>query len=213
MTTAVRRVLACIQLSADWQGIPGTGGRMFYRRNTISISVSRRVLWVDSEAYPLQNIARVMPKTLKPSFAKILKLVGRWFLVMYVLLIGYALFATEGQTDLNGFTLYSTEGESAVAPYIRPAVLLFLAALLFAVLIRVFLAITGYTLYQLSIETAGTPYAVLASPKKELVSQISHSIMEAIDNPEAEFQFQVENFHVGDSITQFGNANTGKVTG
>ncbi|MFK4070216.1 DUF6232 family protein [Streptomyces sp. NPDC029674] len=171
---------------------------MFYKRNTIIIRVSRRVLWVDSEAYPLQNIARVTPKTLKPSFAKILKLVGRWVLVVYVALMGFALYETEGQTTLVGL--------------IMPAVLLFLAALLISGLIRLFVAATRNTLYQLNIETAGSPYAVLASPNKELVTQISHSIMEAIDNPQVEFQFQVENFHIGDSIKQFGNTNTGKVT-
>lgn len=171
---------------------------MFYRRNMISIRVSRRVLWVDSEAYPLHNIARVTTKTLKPSFAKILKLVGRWVLVVYVVLMGFALYATEGQTTLVGL--------------IMPAVLLFLATLLVSGLIRLFMSVTRKSLHQLNIETAGSPYAVLASPNEELVTQISQSIMEAIDNPQAEFQFQVENFHVGDSIKQFGNNNTGKVS-
>ncbi|MFG2962747.1 DUF6232 family protein [Streptomyces sp. NPDC048288] len=172
---------------------------MFYRHNTITIRVSRRVLWVGSAAYPLQNIARVMPETLRPSFAKIFKSVGRWFLVAYVVLVGYALYVTQGQTLAAGL--------------IAPAVLGILAAFLVSGLIRLVWAISGDTLYRLNIETAGAASAVITHPDNELVSDISRSIMEAIDNPEAEFQFQVENFHVGDSITQFGNANTGKVTG
>ncbi|MEV7192042.1 DUF6232 family protein [Streptomyces sp. NPDC093510] len=163
----------------------------------ISISVSRRVLWVDTAAYPLHNIARVTTRTVRPSFAKILKHVVRWLLVVYVVFMGVALYSTQGRTTLAGI--------------IMPVVLLFLSALLISGLVRLFAAVARKALHQLNIETAGAPYAVLASPDRELVTQISQSIMEAIDNPQAEFQFQVENFHIGDSIKQFGNANTGKV--
>lgn len=77
--------------------------------------------------------------------------------------------------------------------------------------IRLIAALSKRTLYALVIETAGTPYRALVSTDGNLVTQLVHRIMDAINNPQAEFQFRVENFHVGDNFQQFGNQNVGKV--
>ncbi|GCD39464.1 hypothetical protein OEIGOIKO_07297 [Streptomyces chrestomyceticus JCM 4735] len=171
---------------------------MFYKREVINVQVSRRILWVGAAAYPLHNIACVTTTELKPRLWLILKRVGPW---------GFAVCAV-----FMGMVLYSTGGSVALVTLVGPPVLAGVAVLVISLLVRLTMAVTRSTLHRLNIETAGAPYAVLTSPDKNLVAQISHSIMDAIDNPQAEFQFQVENFHVGDSIKQFGNQNTGKVT-
>jgi hypothetical protein len=66
------------------------------------------------------------------------------------------------------------------------------------------------TYYALVIETAGTPNTALVSTDESVVNHLVYQIMDAIDNPQAEFQMQVENFHVGDKIQQFGDHNVGK---
>jgi hypothetical protein len=38
-----------------------------YKRELIDVAVSRQVLWVGSEAYPLQNIARAQTLRLVPN--------------------------------------------------------------------------------------------------------------------------------------------------
>ncbi|MFK8845195.1 DUF6232 family protein [Streptomyces sp. Ac-502] len=164
----------------------------------INVQVSRRVLWVGAAAYPLHNIACVTTVKLKPRLWLILKRVGPW---------GFAACAA-----FMAVLLFSSGGRVALVELVAPPVLAGVAVLVVSVLVRLIMAATRSGLHRLNIETAGAPYAVLTSPDKNLVAQISHAITDAIDNPQAEFQFQVENFHVGDTIKQFGNQNTGKVT-
>jgi hypothetical protein len=45
------------------------------------------------------------------------------------------------------------------------------------------------------------------------VEELVYQIMDAIDNPQAEYQVQVDNFHIGDNIhLTGGEGNVGKET-
>ena len=66
------------------------------------------------------------------------------------------------------------------------------------------------TYYALAIETAGTPNTALVSTDESVVNHLVYQIMDAIDNPQAEFKMRVENFHAGDKIEQFGDHNVSK---
>jgi chromate transport protein ChrA len=66
--------------------------------------------------------------------------------------------------------------------------------------IRLFVKLSARTLYALVIETAGTPFAALVSTERKSVIDLVRMIMDAIDNPEADWNLMVENFHVGDEI-------------
>ena len=164
----------------------------------VNVRVSRRVLWIGSDAYPLQNIARAQTRelTLKNGspVRNYFKAVVRWVILGVVVTIALKL---------------AKVGSSGVFDLVWVVVL----ALLAISTIRLIAMLRkNRTYYALIIETAGTPNTALVSPDLNLVNQLVGQIMEAIDNPQAEFQVQVENFHVGDKIHQVGDYNVGKMT-
>jgi hypothetical protein len=65
-------------------------------------------------------------------------------------------------------------------------------------------------LHELTIETAGGSHRGLVSDNGEVVTDLAIRITDAINNPLAEFQMQVENFHVGDNVNMSGDNNVGK---
>jgi hypothetical protein len=78
--------------------------------------------------------------------------------------------------------------------------------------------------YELIIEVAGTPPRKLVSTDKETTTSLLYQIMNAISDPQAEFQIQVRNcdvggqdpevqehYHFGDEITQDANYNVGRI--
>lgn len=159
---------------------------MSYKREFINVRVSRRILWVGAEAYPLQNIARAQTIEIVPRRGAA---IGRYVMMVVLWLI------------LGG----------AAALAIHALAVLVALVLIVISTIRLIKALSRRTFYALVIETAGTPRTALVSADRNMVNRLVHLIMDAIDNPQAEFQFQVENFHVGDKIQQFGNQNVGKV--
>lgn len=167
------------------------------KRETINVRVSRRVLWVGSEAYPLQNIARAQALKLtykRPSpFANYIKALVRCAVLGVIAIVALKLAKLQSSQPIN---------------LVEVAVF----ALAVIATIRLIVALRKKrTYYALVIETAGTPNTALVSTDEGVVNQLVYQIMDAIDNPQAEFQMQVENFHVGDKIQQFGDRNVGKV--
>lgn len=166
---------------------------MSYKREVIDVRVSQRILWVGTEAYPLHNIARAQTIKLVPKRGQALKALTLWVFLGAV---------TVGITNAVDVTF-------GVVGFAVAGVTLALIAIS---AIRLMVALLTPTFYALVIETAGTPYKALVGTDENLVIHIVHRIMAAINNPQAEFQFRVENFHVGDKIEQFGNHNVGKVS-
>lgn len=158
--------------------------------NAVEVRISRRVLWVGSEAYPLQNIARAQAVRVTPR--------SRW---------------TGRNRAVGGclgfLALWLIVGLAAAAH--SPALGLLLAAL---VVIAIIVALTRrkkQPYYALIIETSGAPRRALVSTDGAEVSNLVKEIMDAIDNPEAEFQTVVHNIQYGDNFVQVGNQNVGKV--
>ena len=170
---------------------------MSRKREVIDVRVSRRILWVGAEAYPLLNIARAQTIKLvsKPGAAvrRYLKAVVLWVLLGIV----------------AGVAIKSAGSLSSSPDAVPWVVVLVLVAIS---TIRLIKSLRERTFYALVIETAGTPRTALVSTDEDMVSKLVNRLMDAIDNPLAEFEFKVENFHVGDRIQQFGDHNVGKVS-
>jgi hypothetical protein len=167
------------------------------KRELINVRVSRRVLWVGAQAYPLHNIARAQTIRLEPrrglAFWRWLRAIALWV----ILGIGAVVVAGFG-------------GATTVDDLIGLVASVVLTLVLIST-VRLILALSTRTHFALVIETAGTPHTAVVSPDENLMTKLVFMIMDAIDNPAADFQMAVENFHLGDKITQFGNQNLGKV--
>jgi Family of unknown function (DUF6232) len=167
-----------------------------YKSEIIDIKVSRRILWIGAEAYPLHNIARAQTITLVPRHGPAVW--GYVKAIMFWLILGIAA---------------TFAGSAGLVPP-DLAEIARIAALVLMVLstIKLIRDLSRRKLYALIIETAGSPHTAVISRDKNIVTKLVSWIMDAINNPQAEFEFRVENLQVGDTVQQFGNQNVGKVT-
>ncbi|MEV7782214.1 DUF6232 family protein [Kitasatospora sp. NPDC088351] len=159
--------------------------------------MSRRVLWVGADAYPLQNIARARRFEIVPRRGYAV----RAFLkaeILVVVLGAVALAITENIGD--------SSSPSGLATFAALVVL----ALFVLNIVKLVRRLRRPILHQLVIETSSSSDTAVVSTDVKEVNHLIGLIMEAIDNPQAEFQLQVENVHIGDQINQFGDNNTGK---
>ncbi|MER7753897.1 DUF6232 family protein [Kitasatospora sp. NPDC097643] len=167
---------------------------MARRSKLVDISVSRRVLWVGGDAYPLHNIARARRFELIPP--------GRSRVVLrFVRQMAGLLFLA---VLLNLLTKGSPHASSAAVPA---------AALITLSLISLYRMVRRLRLrplYELVIETSSSSDTAVVSRDLGQINQLIGLIMEAIDNPHAEFALQVENVRIGDRINQYDNRNTRK---
>ncbi|MFD6423456.1 DUF6232 family protein [Streptomyces sp. NPDC060198] len=160
----------------------------------LQVTVSRRVLWVGAEAYPLQNIARAQAAMYKPAYADaVASFVRRIVLLALTAGVWFWIVNLTDSKALRTLSLFMT------------------GLLLAASVIRLVRVLLRKTFYALIIETAGSPQTALVSWSLDEVYRLVHMIMDAIDDPNASFSLQVENLHVGDRINQYGNHNAGKV--
>src|SRR6266566_2429407 len=115
---------------------------MSYKREFINVRVSRRVLWVGAEAYPLQNIARAQTIKIVPKRGAA---VGRYIaaVVLWVIL-GVAAAAISSAMRF-GYNYQSTSG----------VVVIVVLVLIVISTIRLIRVLSRRTLYALVIETAG----------------------------------------------------------
>jgi hypothetical protein len=158
------------------------------KHKEIEFKISRRVLWVGLEAYPLQQVTRVRPIEITPNRKKMA--------LRYVRQAG----ATAG-LGLVGLVALSCLGQA-----VPPTVAVVFAATVLAVLVwhtvRLVQGLTHPPLHVLSVATAGTARAALVSDDKALIHDLTRRIVEAIDNPSVEFEIKVDNFEVvhGDKV-------------
>ncbi|MFJ9109377.1 DUF6232 family protein [Streptomyces sp. NPDC102283] len=158
----------------------------------LEVSVNRRMLWIGSAAFPLDNLTRVEATKLKPrrgatflGFLKWLALTG----VAYVLVIA----ASDGDTEIkesgNPMFLVFTIGLAIyfIKELLEPAKPI------------------------LAVETAGGSLAVVTLPTVEELRTIAGQIVHAINHPEAEFTAYVNelNNYNGPVFNQNGGTNTG----
>ncbi|MFD7323994.1 DUF6232 family protein [Streptomyces sp. NPDC059875] len=171
------------------------------RRKVTVVELSKRVLWVGAEAYPLNNIARATTVRVRPERAKA---VGRFLksVVVLAVVVAGAVFALQ-EVELSGSDREEYEHGVLITAYVLLGI--FLLQLLSVLLTR--------TYYALVIETAGPPRTALVTTDQALVQGLVRQIMAAIDNPQAYFKQNVTNYYgqVGDNFKVFGRGNTGKV--
>jgi hypothetical protein len=164
---------------------------MFQKSELIKVRVSRRILWVGAEAYPLQNIARARAVELVPQRAAAVRRYLGAVIFCLILGVAAAVVATKLTTNASvpnsAFT--ALHGVEIVA-----------VALIVISTIRLFVKLSARTLYALVIETAGTPFAALVSTERNTVIDLVRMIMDAIDNPQAEWNIMVPEIHVGDKV-------------
>lgn len=156
------------------------------------------MLWIGGDAYPLQHIARARQLVWWPPSRT--RTVVRFVRQLVGLLFAVGL--------LGALTHGATDRAQAVSV---PSVLL-LAGLAFCVY-RLVTKLRQKPVYKLVLETSNAATTAVVSHNEWQITNLIQLIMEAIDNPQAEFAFQVENLHVGDKITQYGDHNTGKRVG
>ncbi|RKT09880.1 hypothetical protein BX285_6996 [Streptomyces sp. 1114.5] len=154
--------------------------------NTVNVSVSNRVLRVDNDSYPLRNITRTQLREIQPNRFKPVKS----FLGGIVALLIIFLITTNISDSFGGWVL--------IIGFI----------LLMIGLVK---GLRAPVLHQLIIETSSSSDTAVVSSDGAQVHQLSGLINNAIENPQAEFQIEVKNVHIGDKITQYGAGSTGKI--
>ncbi|MDF3143868.1 DUF6232 family protein [Streptomyces sp. T21Q-yed] len=171
----------------------------------VDLRVDKRLLWVGRAAYPLANITRVYTYTLHP---RRMEATVRFFKNIGIILsIAFALTILGAVT-----TLGSESAGSGIITFVWIAAA---AALIYCVgqLISV---LSAQSYYVLAAETSGPSMAVVTSSNPAHLDQLVGYIVNAIENPEAEFQVTVESitvsprhYHFGDNVNMYGG--TGNV--
>lgn len=171
------------------------------QHQTLEVQVKDKILWIGSDAYPVQNIARAQARQLVPAQRKspvgpFVKSLARAIIIGLVATLVVALAHVKGSTWDNVIWL-------AVLILIAIAVIRLVRSLMKK----------DQTYYALVIETAGTPREALVSNDSRVIQQIISQIMRAINGEKVNYHQLVTNFHVsGDVINQSGSYNVGKIS-
>lgn len=170
---------------------------MSIKHDVIDVSVSQQILWIGPDAYPLKGIVRVGSRKWVPR---------RWHLVWEFIrsLTGWCLI---------GFVLamvIAVLPDVVSHPSVPDSQLLFVLLATGLVVVTAIKAVRlswllRFTFYKLDIETAGSSTTALVSRDEAVVRKLAGMITHAINNPAAEFHLKVDNFHLGDNITQHGD--------
>jgi hypothetical protein len=166
-------------------------------RQTITVQVKDKVLWIGSDAYPVQNIARAQARKLIPGKRQspvwpFVKTLARWLVVGIVASIVVALAHLGSRWNAVVWLVVLVFIAFAVVRMIRD------------------LRKRDIPYYSLLIETAGTPREALISDSEEVINTIIGEIMRAINGEPVDWRQPVNNFY-GDFFNQFGDHNVGKV--
>jgi hypothetical protein len=163
----------------------------------LEVKVMDRVLWIGSDAYPVNNIARAQTRRLVPtkdksSVGAFFKTVLTWF--------GLAIVAT-----IIAAMAHHTSGDKVIW---AAALVIFIIAL-----IRLIMNLRKKQpdYYALVIETSGASRTALVTDNRGVVDTIVNQIMRAINGEMVRWSQIVNNFY-GDTINQMGGSNNiGKI--
>lgn len=166
-------------------------------QNSLTVQVKDKVLWIGSDAYPVQNIARAQARQLIPDKRKspigpLLKSAAKW--------VGLAIVAS--------IVASVAHLGSAVNTIIWLVALGFIALAVVRMIQNLNKKDRPY--YSLVIETAGTPKTALISDNENVIDTIISQIMKAINGEPVNWTQTVNNFY-GDYFNQYGGYNTGKI--
>jgi hypothetical protein len=158
---------------------------MSSKRELINVKISRQVLWVGAEAYPLQNIARAQTVRIAPNRGA----AWRRFLTAFVFEV--VLGAAAAVAIRLAPRLSSAQGSNALHNA-AAGILVLVVVLVIISTFRLIRALQRGTYYALILETAGTPRSLLVSDDMNQVTKLVQKIMDAIDNPAATYHTTVE---------------------
>ncbi|WP_308408596.1 DUF6232 family protein [Streptomyces sp. AC627_RSS907] len=172
----------------------------------VEMRVSKRLLWVGGAAYPLRNITRVYTFLLTPRRGEAT--------VLFFKRVGIILPVAFAMTILGSLTGLGSDAETAEAiikwVWLGTVMaLIYCAGSLGAVLI-------SSSHWVLAVETSGASTALVTSKDTQHLNQLVGHVVNAIENPEAEFQVRVEtltinprHYYFGDNVNMYGG--TGNV--
>ncbi|SRR6266568_2767961 len=140
------------------------------KREALTVGVSRRILWIGSAAYPLQNIARAQTIEIVPNRVRA---IGRYILqVVLWLALGAGATAALDRAEIPGS---DAENLTRLAYYV-------VAALLAISSVKLLMTLVRRTLYAMVIETAGSPQTALVSTSRTEVTSIVRQTMKFFGN-------------------------------
>ena len=161
------------------------------------VQVTKRVLWVGDDAYPLHNIARAQVRTLHPRPGTPV----RDFLVEIVRWIALAVLL------ITATTLAGLQG---VGIYIFVILALLIVVSVFKLMRAISREREKKDYYLLVLQTSGDPRTLLASTDREQIYDLVQTIMAAIDDATVTYHNWISNYY-GDVIRQYGDGNIGKI--
>lgn len=173
--------------------------------NSVELKVSRRLLWVGEAAYPLHNITRVHTFVLRPKRVEAFMSFLKWLGITVIALILLQTANANSTSDAQGGS-----GSAGTLWALGIPVVIGLAMWL----AREWSAPSQHVL---AVETSSASTAVVTLPNPEQLRQLVRYLVNAIENPEAEFHVRVErvlvnpkNYHFGDNVNMYGGLyNTG----
>lgn len=195
-THAALLVPSFLYCNASTATIDGDRGPKLAAANT-EVRVTRRVLWVGGDAYPLQNIARAQVRTLRPRQGTPVKdfllEILRWIVLTVVVITAMTLVGLRG-----------------AASY----VVVILVMLVLVSVLKLTRAVNRERekkeYHLLVLQTSGDPRTLLASTDRDQIYELVQTIMAAIDDAEVSYHNWISNYY-GDVIRQYGNENIGKM--
>ncbi|MEU9760015.1 DUF6232 family protein [Streptomyces sp. NPDC047985] len=173
--------------------------------NGVELKVGKRLLWVGEAAYPVHNITRVHTFELRPkrmeAFVSFLKWLAATFVVFVLLQLA----------NENGSSGYADSNEPADGVWVVAI------GVAIGLVVRLVKDLSAPSEHVLAIETSSSSSALVTLPDPNQLRRLVQYLVNAIENPEAEFQVRVErvlvnpkNYHFGDNVNMYGGMfNTG----
>lgn len=161
---------------------------MRVKHTDVRVRVSRRILWVGSQAYPLPQIVRIQPAQVRLRRGAATKeFARRAGATLALAVLGLIAMACAGRLLPVGVW---------VVFWAAIVGLLVLHGTRLGRLLRL------PRLYVLRIATAGSEHAAVVSTDRAKIYDLATEVADAIDNPEAEFEVRVDNleFVYGDKV-------------
>jgi hypothetical protein len=168
----------------------------------ITVRVSDKMLYIGgTTAYPLAGVVRVQWQRYAPNTGWAIRAV-----LFNLTIFGPLIFVAHGLANPDG-PFAGISGFLGLLEF----------TLVVGCIVRCWepfriLREAAHDYYTLSIDTAGSVGTTLGNPDAQLLEKIANMIVEAIDDPAADWQIPVVNYHIGDNITQSGLGSIGKVT-
>jgi hypothetical protein len=165
-------------------GRQGTEGNddMKVKHEEVEFRISRRILWVGSTAYPLPHVSSVRSIEVIPRRGRILMEYGRRAGATVVVgVVGLTILACLGKAVPPVLAILFTIGVLGVLVWHTVDLVRWLQR---------------GRLYVLRVSVAGSQHRALVSRDQELIEDLTRRVVDAIDNPAAEFEIRVENLEI-----------------